>query len=151
HLLIIVLGLGLSCILIACGGHDVQTFYPSLADADRNGAITRGWIPYFLPSSSRSIHVVGDLSPSTEWCAFEFLPADSQSLRKKLKNSVDVLPQSISRVPNPRVPWWPAILKGTINAARVHEAGFELYVLVEPATSVTTSTSLFAINWQKGI
>jgi hypothetical protein len=42
-----------------------EAFYPSLADARKDGAIIRGWIPdEFLPRSSRSIHEVHDLSPS---------------------------------------------------------------------------------------
>src|SRR5437660_3802335 len=41
-----------------------ESFYPSLAEADKDGAITRGWIPDdLLPSSSRAIHEVHDLWP----------------------------------------------------------------------------------------
>src|SRR5947208_4532122 len=41
-----------------------ESFYPSLAEADKDGAITRGWIPDdLLPSSSRAMHEVHDLSP----------------------------------------------------------------------------------------
>ena len=63
-----------------------ESFYPSLADAEKDGAITRGWIPDdLLPSSSRAIREVHDLSPSREWCAFEFVPTDFQNrLRGRL-------------------------------------------------------------------
>ena len=93
---------------------DNESFYPSMAEAAKDGAITRGWIPDdLLPSSARAIHEAHDLSPSTEWCAFDFAPVDSQNLRKKLK-SVDVLPPSIRSVPNPHVSWWPGMLKGAL-------------------------------------
>src|SRR5947209_10135911 len=85
-----------------------ESFYPSLADADKDGAITRGWIPNdLLPGSSREIHEVHDISPSTEWCAFEFLPTDSQRLLKNLK-SVDALPPPVKHIPSPHVSWWPS-------------------------------------------
>ena len=93
---------------------DNESFYPSMAEAAKDGAITRGWIPDdLLPTSARAIHEAHDLSPSTEWCAFDFDLVDSQNLRKKLK-SVDVLPPSIRSVPNPHVSWWPGMLKGAL-------------------------------------
>jgi hypothetical protein len=149
-LFLAVLCVGLTCVLFVCSGDRNESFYPTLADADKAGAITRGWVPDdLLPGSSRAIHVVGEISPSTEWCAFEFLPGDSQSLRKNLK-SVDVLPPSVRRVPSPGVSWWPAVLKGNLDVGKIHGAGFDLYVVVRPATSVTTETLLFAINWANG-
>jgi hypothetical protein len=145
-----VLCVGLISVLLACGGDRRESFYPSLAEADKDGAITRGWIPDdLLPGSSRTIHEVHEISPSTEWCAFEFLPTDSQRLRKNLKN-VDVLPPSVKRVPSPGVPWWPAVLKGNLNVEKIHGAGFELYVVEKPDTSVTTEILLFAVDWSKG-
>jgi hypothetical protein len=139
----------LASFLLGCGGDRRESFYPSLADADKNGAITRGWIPDdLLPGSSRAIHEVHEISPSTEWCAFEFLSQDSQGLRKNL-NSVDALPPSVRRVPSPGVSWWPAVLKGNLDIENIHKAGFELYVVEKPATSVNTDILLFAVDWPK--
>jgi hypothetical protein len=144
-----VLCVGLTSVLLACSSDRRESFYPSLADADRDGATTRGWIPGLLPASSRAIHEVHDISPSTEWCAFEFLPTDSQGLRKNLK-SVDALPLSVRRVPNPGVSWWPAALKGNLDVEEIHRAGFDVYVVETPATSATSDVFLFAIDWSKG-
>ncbi|HVA18526.1 MAG TPA: hypothetical protein VMV59_12530 [Candidatus Dormibacteraeota bacterium] len=148
-LLVVVLSLGFTCILVACSGDRRESFYPSLADADKDGAITRGWIPDFLPGSSRTIHEVHEISPSTEWCAFEFLPTDSQGLRKAL-TSADATGPRVRRVRNPGVLWWPAVLNGNLDVEKIHKAGFELYVVERPETSVTTSVLLFAIDWQEG-
>ena len=127
-----------------------ESFYPSLAEAAKDGAITRGWIPdEFLPRSSRSIHEVHDLSPSKEWCAFEFIPADSQNLLANLKH-VDVPPLSVGHVPRPGVSWWSSVLVGDLDVEKIHKAGFDLYFLERPATSVTTDVWLFAIDWSKG-
>jgi hypothetical protein len=48
------------------------------------------------------------------------------------------------------VPWWPAVLKGNLDVEKIHRAGFELYVVEKPATSITTAIYLFAIDWPKG-
>lgn len=148
-LLLAVLCVGLaSCLVAGCGDHR-EVVYPSFADADKDGAITRGWIPDYLPESSRAIHSVQEDSPSREWCSFEFLSQDSRGLRKNLK-SVDALPPSVKRVPSPRVSWWPAVLKGSLDVETIRRAGFDLYVVERPATSVTTEIFLFAIDWSKG-
>lgn len=144
-----VLCVGLACILVACRGSRRESFYPALADADKDGAITRGWIPNFLPDSSRTIHELHAISPSTEWCAFEFAPTDSQGLRKALK-SVVALPASVSRVPRPSVLWWPTVLEGNLDTEKVRSEGFDLYVVVAPETSVTNAVLLFAIDWPRG-
>lgn len=149
-LLLSLLGISLASILVAGCGDRQESFYASLADADKAGAITRGWIPDdLLPSHSHSIHEIHDLSPSTEWCAFEFPSSDSEGLRKNLK-IVDVLPPSLKRVPSPGVPWWPAVLQGNLDVAKIRNLGFELYVVEKPANSVMTDILLFAIDWQKG-
>lgn len=140
----------LPCLLVACGGDRKESFYPSLADADKAGAITHGWIPDdLLPGSSRSIHEVHEGSPSIEWCAFEFSPTDSLGLRKNLR-SVDVPPPSVKRVPDPDMSWWPAVLRGKLDVNEIHKDGFNLYTGVRPETSVTTEILLFAIDWEKG-
>jgi hypothetical protein len=144
-----VLCLCLACVLIACHSDRRESSYPSLADAKKDRAIDRGWIPDFLPESSRAIHEVHDISPSTTWCAFEFLPSDSQGLRKSL-GSVDASPPSVRRVPNPGKWWWPAVLRGDLDLVKIHGAGFELYVVVTPDTPSTTEVLLFAVDWTKG-
>jgi hypothetical protein len=140
---------GLACGLVACRSDRRESFYPAFADADKDGAITRGWVPYFLPRSSRTIHELHRNSSPTEWCTFEFLPNDSQGLRKTLK-SVDALPPSVSHLPSPGVPWWPNVLEGNLDGGKIHSEGFDLYVVVTPETSVTNAVSLFAIDWARG-
>jgi hypothetical protein len=144
-----VLCFGLVAILLACSSDRHESFYPSLVEADKDGAITRGWIPEFMPVSSRAIHEVHEISPSKEWCAFEFLPTDSQGLRKTLQ-SVNALEPSVRRVPNPGESWWPDVLKGNLDVDKIHRAGFELYSVVSPDTPSTTEVLLFAINWANG-
>ena len=76
-------------LLAACHSDRPESFYASLADVRKAEASAQSWIPDdILPASSRTIHVVGDLSPSKEWCAFEFLPTDSQNLLNSNRPSI---------------------------------------------------------------
>ena len=146
---LVLLCFGLSCAFVACRDRH-ESFYPALADADKDGAITRGWVPDdLLPTHSKAIHEVHEISPSYEWCAFEFPASESDILRKKLK-SVDAPPPSVKRVPSPGVSWWPTVLTGNLDAEMIHKAGFQLYVVEKQATSVSTDILLFAVDWQKG-
>lgn len=82
-LLLAVLCVGLASCLVAGCGDRRQSFYPSLADADKAEASARSWIPNdLLPGSSRAIHEVHEISPSTEWCAFEFLQLTRKAFEK---------------------------------------------------------------------
>jgi hypothetical protein len=136
-------------VLLGCSGDRRESFYPVLADANKDGAITRGWIPDFLPDSSRSIHELHELSPSTEWCSFEFVPSDSQDFRKHLK-TVDALPSSAKHVSRANASWWPPMLEGNLNVEQIRRSGFELYSVVGPETAVTTEVLLFTIDWTNG-
>jgi hypothetical protein len=150
QLLITVLCVSLTCALAGCRDDRTESFYPSLAEAKKDGAITRGWIPdEFLPLSSRAIHEIHDLSPSTEWCAFEFVPTDSQNLFKNLKQ-VEAPPPSVRHVPSPGVSWWPPVVVGNLDIEKIHKAGLDLFVVERPATSITTEVWLFAIDRSKG-
>ena len=127
-----------------------ESFYPRLADAGKDGAIDRGWVPDdLLPGSVRNINEVHELSPSREWCASEFDPQDSQKLRSVLKNA-NSLPPAVKRIPRPGVKWWPTVLTGKLNLQGIHKAGLELSVIERPETSVTSEVFLFAISWPEG-
>jgi hypothetical protein len=149
RLAIVALCVFLAYVLLGCHDDRRESFYPSLGDAKRDGAIDRGWLPDFLPESSRGIHELHDISPSTTWCAFEFLPMDSPALRKVLTGAGGSAP-SVRRVPDPGKSWWPAVLTGDLDTSKIHGAGFELYVLVQPETASTKAVLLFAIDWAKG-
>jgi hypothetical protein len=141
--------LTLICIFVGGCGANRDLFYSTLDDAAKAGESDRGWIPDYLPKTSRAIHLIEQDSPSKEWCGFEFLPTDAQSLRGTLK-SVDALPRSVRRVPNPGVSWWPTMLKGKLDPQKIHKEQFELYVVESQADSVSKWVNLFAIDWSKG-
>jgi hypothetical protein len=136
--------------LSASLGDRFESSYFSLAEAKKDGAVDRGWVPDdILPISTRNIHELHDLSPSREWCSFEFAPNDSERLRKSLK-SIDVLPWSVRHVRNPKVPWWPTALNGNLDAQRIRNQGFDLYAIERPANSVQSFIMFFAVDWSRG-
>jgi len=137
-------------LLAGCGERQESWFYSNLAEANRAGAVERGWVPDdLLPASSRNIRVVGELSPSKEWCAFEFSSADAEILRKNLK-SVESLPVSLQQLRSPGASWWPKELTGNLDVAKIEKSGFQVYVVEKPANSVNLGIYLFALDWSKG-
>jgi hypothetical protein len=87
-LLVAASNVGPSCLIAGCG-HCRESFYPTLADTNKDEAIAQGWVPDdLLRGSSRAIREVHDILPSMEWCAFEFLRNDSEHFRKNLKSVV---------------------------------------------------------------
>ncbi len=137
-----------SVLLPGCGDRKEYS-YATLADAAKAGEISRGWIPDYVPTSSHAIHIVYDPSSPRTWCAFEFSPADSQSIKKNL-TSADALPQRLKRVDSLGAPWWPDFLKGDLDVARFHGNGFDAYVGEESDVQSSTDLVLFAIDWTKG-
>ena len=102
-----------------------------------------------LPGSSHTIHELHENSPSLTWCAFEFLPSDSASLRSRL-NTGGVALSAVKRVPDPGKSWWPAVLIGSLDTRKIHASGFDLYEITEPETASTKDALLFVIDWDKG-
>src|SRR5260370_27284334 len=140
----------LAFFVCGCSGDRRESFCSSLSDADKDGAITRGWIPDdVLPRSSHAIREIHELSPSRQRCSFEFLRAEWQTPKSDFK-SVDSLPPSLTHVRSPGFSWWPAVLRGYLDVGKIQGEGLKLYVVERPSTSVTTDVLLFAIDGVKG-
>jgi len=137
----------IAAVLVACGT-DHESFYLSLADADKDGGISHGWIPDYLPASSHAIHEAHDQSPEYQWCTFEFSPSDTERLRKTLQ-PVDA-PLPVRRIPSPHLSWWPSMLTGNLDDRRIRSAGLELYAAIEPGPADFKSIYFFAIDWRHG-
>jgi len=137
-------------ISVLAGERQESWSYSNLSEANKAGAITRGWVPDdILPASSRNIRVVGELSPSKEWCAFEFSPADTEILTKNLK-SVESLPFSVRQLRSPSASWWPEVLTGVLDVGKIEKSGLRIYVVERPANSVNMGIYLFALDCSKG-
>jgi len=157
--------IGLVSLFLGCGHHQ-EHYYQTIADADKDGAVNRGWIPRDqLPKSTHAIHEAHELSPEKEWCSFEFDPADWQKLRNVLAGTdprpalvlhaqritqTDSLPPRAKQVPNPHASWWPRVLRGDLDVAKIRSTGLDVYTVERQATQVTTATYLFVVDWARG-
>ncbi len=57
-------------LLLCCCDETPYIYYPSLSDAQKRGAIKRGWIPSILPPSSTEIHEQHDIDTNETWIKF---------------------------------------------------------------------------------
>jgi hypothetical protein len=121
--------LGVAVLLAGCG-EQIETSYGSMAEARRANAVTRGWIPPFLPASSSAIHEVHDLDTNEVWGTFRFPWSDAGftstlpgwSLRERV-------PQLVIRAPR-NVSWWPEPLTGSLTASEL--GSWEVVAFHEP-------------------
>lgn len=143
--------LGMALALLACGERLIESSYKSMLEAKQEGAIDHGWIPDYLPPSSRDIHELHRISNPVGWCSFQFSPSDSEALRKTLQTLGHRAP-SYERIESPGKTWWPALLEGNLNMREVNVDGYELYVInkSEQDAMHRTFDYLFLIDWSKG-
>lgn len=65
--------------LAACS-EQVEETYPTWAEAQRAGAVERGWIPTFVPQTAREIRDSHDLDSNRQTLFFVARPADVEAM-----------------------------------------------------------------------
>ena len=60
----------MSVLLLGACSEQIEESYPTWADAERAGAIARGWLPYFVPMSALSIRDSHDLDTGQQTLQF---------------------------------------------------------------------------------
>ena len=127
----------------ACSGINAQTHsFATLAEARQSGAIANGWLPEGLPTESHDIregHVPGT---SQRWGIFEYPTAQEGSLRALLQPDEISLDGQRCEIPG-RVEWWPVMLRGSLDGARLSSTGIRAY-------RAKAGDLLFAVNWSQG-
>lgn len=126
-----------------------EMLYDSIADASKAGEVKRGWIPDFLPISSRRIRIVYAAESTSTWCEFQFAPDDSGRFREHLK-TVDRLPEAVRHVENPGLSWWPDSLRGDLDVERLRLHGFDVCLVTEPDVEQSRRVVVFVVDWRKG-
>ncbi len=126
--------------LSSCRDLDVVTgAYDTLAEAQRAGAIERGWLPRGLPSGAHDIREAHDLDRHRQWGLFNFEPSDDDALKGMLRSEEVAAAGLVCDMPA-RVEWWPALLRGSLDAAQVASAGLKIY-------RARDSDLIVAVNW----
>lgn len=76
---------GLLLSLVACSDQ-MKENYATLADAERAGAIERGWVPAFVPASAHAIRDIHNLDTNAQTLAFTARPSDVQAMVAGLRS-----------------------------------------------------------------
>lgn len=70
--------------LAACS-EQIEETYPTWAEAQRAGAVDRGWVPDFVPSSARQIEDTHDLDSNRQTLRFTAPPSDVSAMVEGLR------------------------------------------------------------------
>lgn len=112
-----------------------ETYYPTYRAAVSAGAISRGWIPGWLPKSARDIHEKHDIATNQRMLAFRF----NGSERVAVGNVCEPIGPFKAKGPPFRVSWWP----GDVPARRLSTYRHSFY-------SCESGTSFLALSEKRG-
>jgi hypothetical protein len=79
-----------------------ESHYPTLAEAKRDGAIERGWLPPWLPGSAVEINEIHDVDSNRGFIALRYASSDEGRYKSACQRIVGEVPPN----PEPRVKWW---------------------------------------------
>lgn len=79
------LAIALLLSLAGCS-EQVEETYPTWAEAQRAGAVARGWIPALVPSSAREIEDSHDLDTNRQTLRFTAQPSDVPAMVEGLRS-----------------------------------------------------------------
>lgn len=125
-----------------CRDMDVATnTYASLAEAQRAGAVDRGWIPAGLPAGAHELRAAHDPNSERRWGLFSFHSQDAAALQGLIASSEITLSGQRCDAPA-RIEWWPVLLRGDLDGDRIRATGLKAY-------KAKGSTLIFAVNWNQ--
>ena len=95
----------LSSAVSGCVETTLDASYPTMAEAISAGAVSRGWIPAWLPKHSTNLREVHDLDSNESALVFQF------SDRADWPPSNQCHPEEFAGITPPRLerPWWPSV------------------------------------------
>ena len=96
-----VLALGTAVLAASCNERP-EVAYPNRAAVEAHGAIRRGWIPDWIPKSSRDLHEMHDLDTNKSMLVFQYDPKEQIQFGGACEA---ISPGSVPRAPF-RAGWW---------------------------------------------
>ena len=126
----------------ACKNVDVVTeSYATLAEAEKAGAVDRGWLPRGLPAGTREIREAHDLDSNRRWGLFNFPPDQAEQLKGLLASEIPF--EGLTCHPPRRIEWWPVLLREDLDGERIAATGLRAFSAREDGLIV-------AVNWAQG-
>ena len=139
----ILFGLALVPIVLpACRDLEVVTAsYDTIAQAERAGAVSRGWLPQGLPQGTHDIREAHDPDTNRRWGLFSFKAGEEDALKRLLETTETSLQGQVCDAPG-RIEWWPILLRDRLDADAIRATGLQAY-------RSTDASLLFAVNWKQ--
>jgi hypothetical protein len=125
--------------------------YATIQQAVDQGVVAKGWLPAFLPTSSRDIREKRNFEQNLVLAAFEFDPGEDLS---PLLQTMELAPQNVLEASRPSpigqsTAWFPTeLINGQFQA--VAAKGFRFYQAEETVVGVTCNWFL-ALNARSGL
>jgi hypothetical protein len=119
--------LGLAALLMAAACERMETTedaHPDLQAAINAGVMQKGWIPQFLPPSTRDIRLSSNLDTNEVWLHFSMNSSDRGSIENACR------PSQRAEMTFPRrtvARWWPGALTEERRSAQRQEASYLFY------------------------
>jgi hypothetical protein len=133
----------LAACVLGCSGINSQTYsFATLEEARQAGAIAHGWLPSGLPPGTHDIREAHVPGTPQRWGIINFPPGEADTLRALLVADEFSLDGQHCDAPA-RIEWWPLMLRGQIDAVRLHKTGVRAYKSKQ-------GDLLFAVNWKQG-
>ena len=94
----------LTSAITGCLDTTIDAAYPTMADAVADGAVTRGWVPDWVPSNALDLLEVHDLDSNESALSFSIPASTKLALPSQCRpvQAGDTLPDQFGRT------WWPA-------------------------------------------
>ncbi len=134
--LLVTLGLMQAC------SDNISGSYPTRAEADKSGALARGWLPKALPDGSTGIVEIHNIDTNQTWGRFVFPSSTAEAFRTSL-SEVDASRLAGQSVRSPGVDWWPPLLRGRLKKQELERSPYRFYQLQE------NGVLYLAIDWQR--
>ena len=101
--------------------------YATYAEAEREGAVQRGWIPAFVPASATEIREVRDPRHDRQWLRFQLPLADARTMVAAMSQLSLGEARALSGTRPGQVGLWPAELNPSFSAAPRGEDELSIY------------------------
>lgn len=119
------LGLAVVLLTAACERIEMaESVYPDARAAISAGAIQRGWIPAFLPSSAKEINEKHNLDTNEVWLRFSMDPNERSSIEKSCRQ---IQPAEIILPRKGGGDWWPEVFTEKRRNAQPQLGRYVLY------------------------
>ena len=142
-----------AAIFLSCGEGDlISEHYRTWKEATNAGAVSRGWLPPFLPESTTEIWETHDLDTNAGAFCFFSPTADLEALSLALESVPSSRLKSIGPWLSVSKSWWPQTLARRRVEEFVRNDGFAIYQRrIQNPRRGEVEIWYFAINAMKGV